>query len=258
MTDATDHPTPRLPVLILIHGATLNGHMWDPVRRHLDPRFRVIAPDLPGHGSRRDEVYTLQGAVDTVVATARSVQGEPIVLGGDSLGGFSCMASASALPAGQLKGLVLGGCTANLIGFKALLSYRLRVALFKTLLALSSEEKLVAKSQVKVRKMLLEAGVLPEDMDAMAAAGLSIKVYAQAVQALSGVDFRAKLAAIAQPTLLVNGAKDPDMMAQEARFMAAAQQGRRHVFENCEHGVSLHRSREFAALVNEFALRVAN
>lgn len=45
------HPTD--PTLVLLHGATLNSHMWDAVRRDLNPKYRVIAPDLPGHGARR-------------------------------------------------------------------------------------------------------------------------------------------------------------------------------------------------------------
>jgi len=256
MTDAAIRPEAPLPVLILIHGATLNGHMWDPVRRHLDPRFQILTPDLPGHGSRRDEVYTLAGAVETVVHAARSVNGAPVVLVGDSLGGYSCTASAAALPSAQLTGLVLGGCTANLIGFKALLPFRARVMMFKTLMALSNEDKLMAKSLLKVRKSLLDAGVLAEDIDALFKAGMSLTAYIQAVKALTGVDFRSKLAAIPQPVLLVNGAKDHGMMAQEPSFLAVAQQGSRHVFEHCEHGVSLQRSVAFARLVGEFVGRI--
>ena len=256
MTDAVNRPDAPLPVLILIHGATLNGHMWDPVRRHLDPRFQIIAPDLPGHGSRRDEVYTLAGGVETVVQAVRSVNGAPVVLAGDSLGGYTCTAAASSLPTDQLKGLVLGGCTANVIGFQARLPFWLKATMFKTLLALSSEEKLIAKSLVKVRKMLLEAQVQPEDIDALFKAGMSLTAFSQAVDAVTGVDFRAKLAAITQPVLLVNGAKDGSMMAQEPAFLAAAQHGSRHVFENCEHGVSLQRSEGFARLVNEFVARL--
>ena len=45
------HPTD--PTLVLLHGATLNSHIWDAVRRDLNPKYRVIAPDLPGHGARR-------------------------------------------------------------------------------------------------------------------------------------------------------------------------------------------------------------
>ncbi len=256
MTDATSRPDAPLPVLILIHGATLNGHMWDPVRRHLDPRLQIIAPDLPGHGSRRDEAYTLAGAVQTVAAVVHSLNGAPVVLIGDSLGGYSCTASAAALPAAQLKGLVLGGCTANLNSFRALLPFRARVLMFKALMAISDEDKLMAKSMTKVRKSLLEVAVLAEDIDALFKAGLSLKAYIQAVQALTGVDFRAKIAAITQPVLLVNGDKDPDMMVQEPSFVAAARHGSRHVFENCVHGVSLQRSEGFARLVNEFIARL--
>src|SRR5450830_853473 len=40
------------PVLILIHGATWNGRVWDVVRPQLDTAYRVLTPDLPGHGAR--------------------------------------------------------------------------------------------------------------------------------------------------------------------------------------------------------------
>ena len=61
------HPTD--PTLVLLHGATFNAHMWDAVRRHLDPKYRVIAPDLPGHGSRLGEPFSFAGAIAT--ATSR-------------------------------------------------------------------------------------------------------------------------------------------------------------------------------------------
>jgi pimeloyl-ACP methyl ester carboxylesterase len=44
-------------------------------------------------------------------------------------------------------------------------------------------------------------------------------------------------------------------MAQEASLLAALPQGEGHHFENCEHGVSLRRPAEFAALVDTFASR---
>ena len=39
-------PTDQAAV-ILVHGATLNARSWDPVRRLIDPRLRVLAPDTP-------------------------------------------------------------------------------------------------------------------------------------------------------------------------------------------------------------------
>lgn len=240
------------PVLILIHGATGNGRMWDAVRRHLEPRWRVIAPDLPGHGARRDETFTLQAAVDTVVAVARDVAPAPVIVGGDSLGGYTALASAAALPRTQLLGLVLGGATANFEGraLRALLVRQWLVMGMGNLLGEARMAKLLAKD---FRKM----GQSEDDIQALLDAGLNHRVFPQAVRALRGIDFRARLAAVEQPVLIVNGSKDKLFVEQEASFLAVARQASSHRIEGCDHGVSLRRSREFALLVSEFAQRLS-
>ena len=83
MTPATPE-TSTAPVLILLHGAGGNQAMWNPVRRHLDPRWRVVALDLPGHGSKSDGHFTLEGAVETVAAEVRRLAPARVVLVGDS------------------------------------------------------------------------------------------------------------------------------------------------------------------------------
>jgi pimeloyl-ACP methyl ester carboxylesterase len=237
------------PTLILIHGATLNGRMWDPVRRDLDPRWRVVAPDLPGHGARRAEVYTLAGGVATVADAVRSVAPAPFVLVGDSLGGYTAQAAASSLPQDGLKGLVLGGSSTNIIG-TAVWPFVLRTALFKVLLMLFGEDRLTRKS---LSKALRDMGIRDDDAQAMIDAGLSLRAFSQAVTALRGIDFRTRLANVTQPVLLVNGSDDKVMVRQEPSFLAAAQRGSHHRFAKCGHGVSLLRHSEFAALVNDFA-----
>ena len=241
------------PVLILIHGATLNHRMWDPVRRHLDPRWRVVTVDLPGHGARRNETYTLAGAVETVVQAARSVAPSPVVLAGDSLGGYTCLASAASLPPSQLLGLVISGASANLSGL-ALIPFKARVALFKVLFFLLGEQRLLRD---KVPGMLKKLHIGEADAQAMIEAGISLRAYGQAVVALQGVDFKQRLAAIAHPVLLVNGTQDFSMMAQEAKFLAVAQRARSQHFD-CRHGVSLLRSAEFADSVNTFVRDIAS
>jgi pimeloyl-ACP methyl ester carboxylesterase len=242
------------PVLILVHGATLNGHMWDPVRRLLNPTCRILAPDLPGHGSRRSERYTLDGAIETVAAAARSVAPSPVVLVGDSLGAYTSMAAAHALPAGQLRGLVLGGATFNFVG-SSVFPFLLKGVLFRVLTSVFNEQKLIAKLMKKTlgpEKLNLR----PEDARALLDAGMSVSVFRQAVGALRGVDFRAILAKIEQPVLIVNGDKDKINVREEASFVAVAQNATTHRFAHCEHGVSLWRVKEFAGLVNAFADRV--
>ncbi len=247
--------TPRSdePVLILLHGATLNGRMWDPVRRFLDPRYRVLTPDLPGHGSRRGEKYTLQGAVDTVVAVARSVAPSPVVVCGDSLGGYTTLASASALPQDQLIGIIPSGSSFNFVG-PAVWPYLIKGMIFRAIAAIYGEQRFIEKIMPKT--LTKKIGLSEVEARSMIDAGMSIKVFPQAVHALRNIDFRAKLAAITQPVLIANGSKDKPNIREEASFLAVARNASSYRFEDCEHGVSLWRYREFAEMVNGFVARL--
>lgn len=240
------------PTIILIHGATLNGASWAPVRRRLEPRWQVLAPDLPGHGSRRGEPFTLQGAVDTVVAAARSVGPAPVLLAGDSLGAYTAQAAAAALPREQLKGLVLGGASQEFRG-PPLWPHRLKALMFRLMFALKDERSMV---EARLPGVLRELGLDEADVRATMDAGVSMAVFPQAVKELRRFDFKSRLAAIEQPTVFVNGDKDAFHVRGEAAYVAAARDATVHRFADCDHGVSLRRSSEFAALVDGLARRV--
>jgi 2-succinyl-6-hydroxy-2,4-cyclohexadiene-1-carboxylate synthase len=73
-----------LSVLVLLHGFTHTGASWDPVREALPGRYRVIAPDIRGHGAASEaEPVNLDAAIGDVIAAAD----RPFVLGGYSMGG---------------------------------------------------------------------------------------------------------------------------------------------------------------------------
>jgi len=239
------------PVVMLLHGATLNGRMWDPVRRLLDPRWRVLTPDLPGHGARYAERYTLDAAAATVAEVAREAGSAPLVVGGDSLGGYSTMAAASRLPRGQLKGLILGGCSINYRG-GALRALRWRGWVGAWLARLYGEQRFIRGS---LNKQLKRMGHSQADVDALIEAGIRIGAFAQAVDALANVDFLPRLSAIEQPILIFNGERDKPAITHEAEFLAVARNATSRHFD-CEHGVSLRRAREFAAMTDEFVARV--
>lgn len=242
-------PAGEGPVLILLHGAGLNGRMWDAVRRDLDPRWRVMAPDLPGHGARRSEPYTLEAATAAVRQAAAVVAPAPVILVGDSLGGYTAMAAAAALPPAQLRGLVLGGCSGNFEPSE-IFSYAGNVVMVKTLLAFGDEQALMQKAMGKF-------GFAPADAAAVLAAGGSIRSVPMAVRALMGEDFKRRLAAVTQPVLVVNGSDDTRAIAKEAAFVAGLPRPAqiRH-FEHTGHGVSIREPRQFAAVVNQFASQV--
>ena len=239
--------TTTQPTLLLIHGATGNSRMWDPVRRSLGSRWHIVTPDLPGHGSRRDEPFTLDAAVATVAAAAQAVAPAPVVVGGDSLGGYVSLASASALPHDQLRGLVLAGASANFVGpaLKALQRRWLSIRLMRTVL---SERLLSAMVAKELRKM----GIPAADVESIVGCGLNSRVFGECVQALQGIDFRAKVAAVEQPVLVLNGSRDRIFIDQEDAFIAAARRPTRHRFEGFDHGISLRCPAEFARQVEVF------
>ena len=238
-------------MLILLHGATLNGHMWDPIRRELDSRYDVLTPDLPGHGARRRGMYTLNSAIQCVVESAQSVAPASIVVGGDSLGGYTALAAAASLPGRQLKGLILCGSSANLTG-SAVLPYRASAALLRSAAAIFGEERVV---RTQVPKRLAAAQIKEQDIEAMMSAGISLKAFGQAVDALRDVDFRAKLAAVEHPVVIVNGDRDRRQTRQEASFVAVARQPMTYRIANCEHGVTLRRPAAVASIINYFAAK---
>jgi pimeloyl-ACP methyl ester carboxylesterase len=242
-------PSTEKPVLVLVHGATANHRMWDPVRRALASKYRIVTPDLPGHGARRGERFTLAGAVDTVVEAVRSVAPAPVVVGGDSLGGYVSMASAGALPAGQLRGLVLGGCTLVFRG-PALIPFKIKSVFNNLLVSLVGEKRLLGPRFLKAMGKL---GIAEPDAQALLDGGVSIGVFGDCVRELTGVDFPAKVAALGKPVVFVNGGADTQMMRDLASYQAAAPGARHVVFPGAGHGVSLCRSAEFAAVVDEFA-----
>lgn len=241
--------TPTVPTLVLLHGATMNAHAWDAVRRHLRPSFRIIAPDLPGHGSRRAEPFSFAASIETVRASVASTEDAPVILVGDSLGGYVAQAAAPWIPEAQLKGLVLGGSTAILKGVHAL-PYLATVGLFRLLMACFGEPQLVRKW---VPRSLRRQGIAPRDIQSLVNAGLTLRVFGPAVAGIRSFDALGNLAAISAPMLFVNGDQDAGMVRGEPTFLALARRGHAHRFEKCGHGVSILRSAEFAALVNQFA-----
>lgn len=117
MTDSrADCPLPEAPEtrprLILLHGTRLNGAQWAAYGPALASVAEVVAPDLPGHGQRAGEPFSLARTVADVAALADKAGARPVLLGGHSLGGYAAMCYAQRYPR-RLAGLALIGCAAE-------------------------------------------------------------------------------------------------------------------------------------------------
>lgn len=87
--------------ILLIHGAWQGAWVWDEVTDLLEHRgIRARALDLPGSGNDRTPGtdVTLASYAKAIVAEARAMRSERLVLVGHSMGGAAITAAASLAP----------------------------------------------------------------------------------------------------------------------------------------------------------------
>ncbi|MEU0479840.1 alpha/beta hydrolase [Streptosporangium sp. NPDC006013] len=197
-----------LPI-VFVHGIRLSATMWGPVISRLDRP--AVAVDLPGHGTRSGEPFTMDAATSAVADAVDALGGRALVAG-LSLGGYVGIAAAERFP-GRVAGLMAMGCTAH--GPAATGTYR-----FAASLAARNPSLANRISCYGLRRLL--PGPVGE---AMVAGGLSCEVMPQVVEAVTGHDQLAALAAYPGRVWLVNGARDP-FRANERDFLRACRNGR--------------------------------
>ncbi|MGW7415265.1 alpha/beta fold hydrolase [Streptomyces sp. NPDC054863] len=225
-----------LPV-VFVHGIRVSGTMWHPVMAAVDARAdartdtssdsrtearrRTAAPDLPGHGRRRGEPFSMDAAVD-VVADAVDELGGKALLVGLSTGGYVSIATAARYP-GRVAGLLAIGCTAAPRGaYATLLRQQFRLA--------SRHSGTAERLSVRGFRRMLPAPAA----QAMSAGGLSCEVMADVADSITGMDPIAALAAYPGPVWLANGARDP-FRSDERAFLAACRDGRLTVWPGLGH-----------------------
>lgn len=78
------------PTVVLVHGASAHAHWWDYVAPALAARYRIIAPDLRGHGDSdhaRPPAYAIDDYVADLEALTTVLAPSRFALVGHSLGG---------------------------------------------------------------------------------------------------------------------------------------------------------------------------
>jgi pimeloyl-ACP methyl ester carboxylesterase len=97
------------PPLVLLHGAFVDGRMWDPQFEHFANRYRVVRYDLRGHGRTGPsdrESYSIELFADDLKALLDLLGIERATVCGLSLGGMVGQSFAVKYP-GALDALVL-------------------------------------------------------------------------------------------------------------------------------------------------------
>jgi pimeloyl-ACP methyl ester carboxylesterase len=97
------------PVVVLLHGFPLSSAMWKEQINGVGSIYRIIAPDLRGHGDSPapEGVYTIDEMADDVIELLdRLGLDVPVVIGGLSMGGYVALSLVARYPA-RVRGLML-------------------------------------------------------------------------------------------------------------------------------------------------------
>jgi pimeloyl-ACP methyl ester carboxylesterase len=97
------------PPIVCVHGYTSSAEAFNAPSRHFQDRFRILAPDVRGHGESAWSpagAYQYTDQVGDLVALVDQLGLPPFVLIGTSMGGIIAMTYA-AERADRLRGLVI-------------------------------------------------------------------------------------------------------------------------------------------------------
>ena len=223
--------------VVLVHGLRTSASMWRHQVRELTALgYTVVTPDLPGHGSRMGERFTLEGGVATIDEAVSSTEG-PVFLVGFSLGGYLAAHWAAAEPRG-VSGILTASCGTQ--PHRVILdAWRVGAAAIHLL-----PDRGLGLNNAVVRAVIRD----PAYANDVIAGGVALEVMQDVLRELRGIRMERALSRIEAPVWLVNGTLD-HIRLQEKRFLAATRHGTLVRIPGATHMVSLARPEAFTRVL---------
>ena len=198
------------PVLVLIHSLGTSLHVWDAQAHALAGPFRVVRPDLRGHGLTEvtPGPYTIAGLAADVIAALDALGIKQAHIGGLSIGGQVAQSIAHQVP-GRVASLIL--CD-TAMAIPPPQSWRDRAALVR------------AEGVGAIADTVMARWVTGPFMHSPAALGLRNMLlrtapegYAAAAEAIADADLSTDTAALRVPALVLVGDQE------QATWLASAE-----------------------------------
>lgn len=228
--------------IVFLHGMRVTRRMWQPQMEALAAEFRLIALDLPGHGSLRGERFQIERAIEHMGEVVdQAANGRALVVG-LSLGGYVAIEFGARYP-GKATGLVIASASVEPRGW-----YDLPYKVLLAAMAHLPEEWLN-----QLNRVLFLAVYGKKRAQPLVAPGFFMRGGADGIRDVMNRKFGSKLAAYPGPMLLLNGALDLGFRIHEKRFLTIAQQGQLEIIPGAFHIANIDQPELFSQAVRGFA-----
>ena len=240
------------PPVVLLHGYPFNRSLWREQVEALSGSYRVITPDLRGHGhtTATDEPATMDEMARDVAALLDELEIKRTILGGLSMGGYVSLAFYHLFPL-RVRALILADtrATADANEARATREQQAQIALAEGMTAIAEIflPKLLAPATFGERARIVER-----------VREMILKTKPQgAASALRGMALRPDrtsfLPSILAPTLILVGSQDQITPVGDAELMHREIRGSHlDILEGAAHVSNIERAAEFNRALKSF------
>ncbi len=226
--------------VVFVHGIRTSATMWRAQVEHLRSLgVGAVAVDLPGHGTRMSETFTLDGAFETIDAAVQDAASRgPVLLVAHSMGGLVSIEYAGREDKPPVDAFIAAGCTAIPRGV-GLAAYRALARGF---------DRLPRRGQY-FTDLVLDRTLPAETRADFGAGGYAYDTQDIALRSLSVLDLVAALGRIDVPMWFVNGQWD-QLRVNERLFTTLKPEAELIVVPRTSHLVTAMRPRVFNAVID--------
>ncbi|MGA4838384.1 alpha/beta fold hydrolase [Streptomyces sp. G45] len=234
--------TADAPPIVLVHGTRFSASQWSPQLAALQKDFTVTAVDLPGHGTRAAQPWSLAAASEVIASAVDGLGRGPALVVGHSLGGYTALEFARRCPE-RLRGLVLAGASVSTRGAWAV-PYRWVAGLVPRV----REDRLTRWNDRLLRRLYP-----PEVVGATIRSGYAFHTLPDAWGEVLGRFDASAMRAVRAPVLILNGEKDTVFRSGERDFARAHHAARVELIPRARHLANFDAPEAFTDAIRRFA-----
>lgn len=228
--------------IVFVHGTRLSAGQWSMQLAALQDEFPVVAVDLPGHGERSAQPWSLSTSTEIIASAVDSLDRGPALVVGHSLGGYASLEFARRRPE-RLRGLILAGASAATRGPWAA-PYRWVARLVP---------RLPADRLARWNDRLFRRLYPPEVVEATIRSGYAFHTLPAAWEEVLGRFDADAMRYVEAPALILNGEKDTLFRTGEADFARAHPHARVELIPRAGHLANFDAPDAFTDAVRRFA-----